>query len=76
MCDGAATMDLVCDSNMLLEKHVRSHLSLLTEAHLASFLPVFNSSTVLWHEHGWHRQLTHLPPARHAPTGRQDSTNH
>ena len=69
MCYEAAAMDLVCCLKHAVSKHVRSHLSLLTEAHLASFLPAFNKliSSVAC-QPGWHSQLT--PPSSQARTHR------
>lgn len=74
-------MDLVCYSNMVLGSTL-GLLSLLTEAALAYLLPAFNSSSVsVACQHGWHPQLTpsshtahtHLPRARHAPTGAREA---
>ena len=42
MCYEAAAMDLVCYLNMLFQSTLGVTFSLLTEAHLASFLPAFN----------------------------------
>ena len=70
-------MDLVCDSNMFLESTLGvTFLYLLKHIFHPSFPPSISSSVSMACQHGWHPQLTHLPPARHPPaTGKHKALN-